>query len=104
MMFAFLLIGVSGAVEGFAQVSRQAETQEDENKGEGVERAFMGGMEIQGTIEKPHVVYIVPWKESGKPSKGEIVFDRSFRDEILEPLEYGRFQRQWGKQFRKGGK
>lgn len=104
MMTAFLLIGALGAAESFAQNAKQTEAQADQENGEEVERAFMGGTEIQGSIEKPHVVYIVPWKEGGKPSKGEINFDRSFKEEILEPLEYSQFHRKWGTKTLQGGK
>ncbi len=103
MMTVFLLMSVVGTAESFAQSAKQPETQAEGEKGEEVERAFMGGTEIQGSIEKPHVVYIVPWKEGGKPSKGEINFDRSFKEEILAPLEYSQFHRQWG-QTLQGGK
>ncbi len=105
LMSTLLLIGTLSAQDSFAQGRKPAETQTDQKKENGleensIERAFMRGTEIQGTIEKPHVVYIVPWKEENEPSKGEIVLDRSFKAEILEPIEYGRFRKQWGEKSR----
>ncbi len=73
--------------------------------GPDVERLLMGGTEIQGTIEKPHVVYIVPWKEGGDGMEREIPFERSFREEILAPVDFARFQDKWGSapEAREGG-
>jgi hypothetical protein len=58
-----------------------------------VERFLMEGTEIQGTLEKPHVVYVVPWKESSRV-EGDIPLRRSFDQELLEPVDRARFQRQ----------
>lgn len=80
---------------GLAEGMRSSEGQSLE-KGEAVERLMMRGTEIQGTVEKPHVVYIVPWKETTAPAGREIPIHRSFRNEILEPVVIDRFQRQWG--------
>ncbi len=79
---------------------------ETQKKGEpGVERLLMGGTEIQGTIEKPHVVYIVPWGEGAGAGEREIPFERSFRAEILAPVDFARFQSKWGSapEAREGG-
>ncbi len=58
-----------------------------------VERFLMEGTEIQGTLEKPHVVYVVPWKDT--PSmEGDIPLRRSFQQELLDPVDRARFQRQ----------
>ena len=59
-----------------------------------VERFLMEGTEIQGTLEKPHVVYVVPWKETESASGGDIPLRRSFQQELLEPVDRARFQRQ----------
>jgi len=59
-----------------------------------IEHLLMEGTEIQGTVEKPHVVYIVPWKEIHPLTQGEIPLRRSFREEILEPVDRDRFHRQ----------
>jgi len=58
-----------------------------------VERFLMEGTEIQGTLEKPHVVYVVPWKDTTSITGGEIPLRRSFSEEILEPVDRARFQR-----------
>ena len=57
-----------------------------------IERALMEGTEIQGTLEKPHVVYVVPWKDVAS-AEGDIPLRRSFRQELLEPVDRARFQR-----------
>ena len=61
------------------------------------QRLLMGGTEIQGTVEKPHVVYVVPWKDGQDVKEQEIPLERSFREDILKMVDYGRFKRQWGK-------
>ena len=58
-----------------------------------VEHLRMEGTEIQGTLEKPHVVYIIPWKESPPLAEDQIQFHRSFMKEVLEPVDRERFQR-----------
>lgn len=58
-----------------------------------VERFLMEGTEIQGTLEKPHVVYVVPWKDTSSV-EGDIPLRRSFQYELLEPVDRARFQRQ----------
>lgn len=62
-----------------------------------VEQLRMEGTEIQGTLEKPHVVYVIPWKELPAIQEGEVPLRRSFKDEILEPVDRERFIRQWEK-------
>ncbi len=57
-----------------------------------VERFMMEGTEIQGTLEKPHVVYVVPWKDTSSV-KGDIPLRRSFQQELLNPVDRARFQR-----------
>ncbi len=70
-----------------------------------VEHILMGGTEIQGTLEKPHVVYVVPWNRETTAKQDEIPFERSFKNEILETIDYLRFKRQWGEvpAWSKGG-
>jgi len=58
-----------------------------------VERFLMEGTEIQGTLETPHVVYVVPWKETSSV-EGDIPLRRSFEQELLEPVDRARFQRE----------
>jgi hypothetical protein len=58
-----------------------------------VERFLMEGTEIQGTLEKPHVVYVVPWKDASRV-EGDIPLRRSFEQELLEPVDRARLQRQ----------
>ncbi len=101
---SILFIFLTG-IHGFAE---EGERSKGENLGQerGLERLMMGGTEIQGTVEKPHVVYVVPWKEDTSLSQQEISYERSFREEILEPVDRDRFQRQWGNGPRtlKGGR
>jgi hypothetical protein len=61
-----------------------------------VEQLLMEGTEIQGTLEKPHVVYVIPWKELSSSIDEETPLRRSFRNEILEPVDREQFQNQWG--------
>ncbi|HUK55309.1 MAG TPA: hypothetical protein VLY20_01470 [Nitrospiria bacterium] len=60
-----------------------------------VEQLLMQGTEIQGTVEKPHVVYVIPWKDLPSGVEEEVPLHRSFRNEILEPVDREQFQRQW---------
>lgn len=64
------------------------------DKGANIERFMMEGTEIPGTVEEPHVVYVVPWKEVPSLTQGEISVRRSFKEEILEPVDRDRFRRQ----------
>ena len=59
-----------------------------------VERFLMEGTEVQGTLETPHVVYVVPWRDTTSVTGGDIPLRRSFLGEILEPVDRARFQRQ----------
>ncbi|MFZ5876345.1 MAG: hypothetical protein ACOYXU_08040 [Nitrospirota bacterium] len=59
-----------------------------------VERFLMEGTEIQGTLEQPHVVYVVPWKNTPSAVDNDIPLRRSFEQELLEPVDRTRFQRQ----------
>ena len=61
-----------------------------------VEQLLMEGTEIQGTLEKPHVVYVIPWKELSSSVEEGTPLRRSFRNEILEPVDREQFQNQWG--------
>jgi hypothetical protein len=89
--------------EGLAAERESAQKEEQKS---GLERLMMGGTEIQGTVEKPHVVYVVPWKDDPSHSQQDLSYERSFREEILEPVDRDRFQRQWGNNPRtlKGGR
>lgn len=61
-----------------------------------IEQLLMEGTEIQGTLEKPHVVYVIPWKELSSSVEEGTPLRRSFRNEILEPVDREQFQNQWG--------
>ena len=61
-----------------------------------VERFIMEGTEIKGTVEKPYVVYIVPWKEPPSFEQEDISFRRSFMDEIIKPIDRDTFIRHLG--------
>jgi len=91
---------------GTAGGAAERESPPEAEQKSGLERLMMGGTEIQGTVEKPHVVYVVPWKNDTSTSRQDISYERSFREEILEPVDRDRFQRQWGDNPRnlKGGR
>jgi hypothetical protein len=78
--------------KGIEKKTQEPSTQEGPKN---IERLMMEGTEIQGTLEEPHVVYVIPWKELPSAPDGEISLRRSFRKEILEPVDRERFQRQW---------
>jgi hypothetical protein len=84
------------AVSGVPAWAQDAALQAEGTKGTDamIERFLMEGTEIQGTLEKPHVVYVVPWKDVPSLGQGDLVLRRSFREEILEPVDRSRFQRQ----------
>ncbi|GEM_PF-1773466 len=92
-MTVLLILFVGFIPMAFAEEASELPPKDDEP---GVERLLMGGMEIQGTVEKPHVVYVVPWRDGAAAEEREIPFERSFREEIAAPVDFGRFQRQWG--------
>ncbi|MFQ5579464.1 MAG: hypothetical protein ACE5FZ_02535 [Nitrospiria bacterium] len=104
LLFIPLLVLLSGT-PGFTEEGKGDRSVRSEQGG-GLERLMMGGTEIQGTVEKPHVVYVVPWKDDTSLSQQDISFERSFREEILEPVDRARFQRKWGNDPRtlKGGR
>jgi hypothetical protein len=85
---AFLAIGLASAAD-----TTPAGT-ESEGTDASVERFLMEGTEIQGTLEQPHVVYVVPWKHAPSAVDNEIPLRRSFEHELLEPVDRTRFQRQ----------
>jgi hypothetical protein len=80
-------------------VGRNAAPRTSEN----VEKLMMEGTEIQGTLDKPHVVYVIPWNNLPSDPDGGISLRRSFRNEILEPVDREHFQHQWGRVPRGGG-
>lgn len=96
IIFLLVLNGIV-PLAGFASAEESAATPK-QGKGDAssVERLLMGGTEIRGTVEKPHVVYIVPWREGAGAEEREIPFERSFKEEILAPVDKARFQAQWG--------
>jgi hypothetical protein len=85
-------IALAGTLAGAAESNHQ----EGEKTGGGtnIERFMMEGTEIPGSLEEPHVVYVVPWKEVPSLTQGDISIRRSFKEEILEPVDRDRFQRQ----------
>lgn len=85
-LLLWMLTAAAWAAEGAAPSGASGST--DAN----VERFLMEGTEIQGTLEKPHVVYVVPWKDISS-AEGDIPLRRSFRQELLEPVDRARFQR-----------
>jgi hypothetical protein len=101
-------IGIAAALSGGTGLSADLPPREGQgiekrtqepSKQEGsknIEQLLMEETEIQGTLEKPHVVYVIPWKELPPVVEGTIPLRRSFRNEILEPVDRERFQRQWG--------
>ncbi|MFQ5588563.1 MAG: hypothetical protein ACE5F7_06965 [Nitrospiria bacterium] len=96
MLWGLLVFGVvfSRPYVVFPEPVRPQE--KEEKAAPKVERLLMGGTEIQGTVEKPHVVYVVPWSRETTLNREEIPIERSFKDEILEPVDHIRFRRRWG--------
>ena len=94
--FTVLIVGISSIVtNGFpsdSTPSGRESNQEDTH----IEKLLMEGTEIKGTVEKPHVVYIVPWKEAPSFEQEDISYSRSFMDEIIEPIDRDTFIRHWG--------
>lgn len=105
IVLLILLSGMWPTARVLSAEAPSAEATDTKQQAPAVERLLMQGTEIQGTVEKPHVVYVVPWKDDTGAAEREIPFERSFKEEILAPVDYGRFQRQWGKTPRpsKGG-
>ncbi|MFQ5597577.1 MAG: hypothetical protein ACE5GK_05945 [Nitrospiria bacterium] len=96
MLYVFLLgVGLLSTLDIAGALEADPTIKQDAADAPSVERLTMGGSEIQGTIEKPHVVYLVPWKDTPLPNEQDMMFDRSFKDEILENIDYDRFQNQW---------
>jgi hypothetical protein len=58
-----------------------------------VEHLFMEGTSIQGSLDKPHVVYIVPWKEVPEASSDPLLFRKNFKADILVPVDRDQFNR-----------
>jgi hypothetical protein len=58
----------------------------EEKQGGPTEHRFMEGTEIQGTLEKPHAVYVIPWGDIPESGPGHYSIRRSFRNEILAPV------------------
>ncbi|HTN42947.1 MAG TPA: hypothetical protein VMN77_04030 [Nitrospiria bacterium] len=65
------------------------------------ERLLMEGTEIQGTLEKPHVVYVIPWKVLPPATEEGVPLRRSFTNEILEPVDRDQFEHRWGSRSRR---
>ena len=60
---------------------------------EGQEHRTMEGVEIQGTVEKPHAVYVIPWSDIQDTVQENMPLKRSFREEILKPVDHEEFHR-----------
>jgi hypothetical protein len=56
-----------------------------------VDHLFLEGSSIQGNLDKPHVVYIVPWKDIPSNAGDPLLFQRSFLNDILVPVDRDRF-------------
>jgi len=76
------------------EIKKSEPSQQEGSKN--VEQLLMEGTEIRGTLEKPHVVYVIPWKELSSSIEEGAPLRRSFRNEILEPVDREQFQNQWG--------
>ncbi|HET6466456.1 MAG TPA: hypothetical protein VFH55_12675 [Nitrospiria bacterium] len=77
-------------------IERKSPEPSEQEGSKNVEQLLMEGTEIQGTLEKPHVVYVIPWKELSSSVEEGTPLRRSFRNEILEPVDREQFQNQWG--------
>ncbi len=89
--FAWTILAVAAGLPANMPPGEEGKDGEETN----VEHFLMEGTEIPGTLEKPHVVYVVPWKEISPAKQDEIPVWRSFKDEILEPVDRDRFQHQY---------
>jgi len=101
VLIGVILIGGTGFAadllvkEGTGIEKKSTEPSRQEGS-KNVEQLLMEGTEIQGTLEKPHVVYVIPWKELSSSVEDGTPLRRSFRNEILEPVDREQFQSQWG--------
>ncbi len=95
-IYMVFIIGCFSSFPAWASAEEVGLTNQQTDTSEKVERLFMGGTEIQGTLEKPHVVYVVPWNREVTVKQNEFPFERSFKDEIMETIDHIRFQGQWG--------
>jgi hypothetical protein len=82
-------------------VEKKTQEQSKQEGSKNTERLLMEGTEIQGTLEKPHVVYVIPWKELPSAIEDGVPLRRSFRNEILEPVDREQFEHQWGSRSRR---
>jgi hypothetical protein len=106
VIIILVLIGIqfNEKVAGSAEAGSQSEkiTGGETN----TEKLFMEGTEIPGTLEKPHVVYVVPWNKTPSAAPEGVPVRRSFAEEILEPVDRGHFQRSithWLHDVKEGG-
>jgi len=100
-LIGIILIGKTGfAADLLVKEGKGIEIKKPEpSKAEGsknIEQLLMEGTEIQGTLEKPHVVYVIPWKALSSSVEEGTPLRRSFRNEVLEPVDREQFQNQWG--------
>lgn len=61
------------------------------------EHLTMEGVEIQGTLEQPHAVYVIPWGDIQDTVGENKPLNRSFREEILKPVDREQFYRRYQK-------
>jgi len=100
-LFGILLVGGTGFCADLSPREAQGIQKgiEEPSKPDGsknIEQLLMEGTEIQGAVEKPHVVYVIPWKGFPAAVEPGVSLRRSFKDEILEPVDRENFQHQWG--------
>ncbi len=71
--------------------SVKTETVQDSTKKERSFKLLLDQIEIQGWLEKPQMVYVIPGLN---PAIDDIILERSFLVEILRPLQKDRFEKQ----------
>ena len=87
-----LLLVLCAASSGTAQdQTKPTPTVQDTTQKAKSLKLLLKHMEIEGWVEKPQMVYVVP---GINPKVDDIVLERSFLDEILRPLNKDEFEKQ----------
>ena len=90
LLFILTTAGTSNA-GAHPATAGQVQAQQDTTKKKPTIKLFLDKIEVQGWIDRPQMVYVVP---GVNPEVDDIVLDRSFLDEILRPLDKDTFEKQ----------
>jgi|Deesub1362B_J571_1020462.scaffolds.fasta_scaffold27993_2 hypothetical protein len=91
-MFLIFFITITTVLEAKEpSIQIQQKTVQDTTRQKKSLKLLLEEIEVQGWIEKPQMVYVVP---GINPEVDDIVLDRSFIDEILKPLDKDKFEKQ----------